>query len=344
MLGFEDREALISIITDVLDSGQLIMGPNLESFEIEIASYFGVEHLAVGVANATDAIELLLRALSLDSSDEVVIPAFAPVPVISGVLMAGAKPILVDVDISNATMSPSSLASRVTSNTKVIMPVHLYGNSADMVAISRIAEEIGAIVVEDISQAFGCMDAQGRVLGSIGVASVLSMYPTKNLAAVGDAGALISHSKEIVERVQSLRQYGWDKNRTSYLIGRNSRMDEIQAAVLRARLKSFAEFVTRRNAQYRLISAWVTKNDLGRIVTASSPNTLPHLFVIEPSSKDKVYDALADFQLTPGFHYPLAIHQHPAFEKYGVNVDLQNSEYLASSVMTVPWDLSDQLE
>ena len=343
MHNFDDREFLLGAISDVLDSGQLIMGPNLAAFEVELANFFGCGMYAAGVANATDAIEILLRSLGLSATDEVAIPSFAPVPVIAGVIMAGVKPILIDVDLSTATMAADSLASKISENTRVVMPVHMYGNAANLDSLSTISRGMGALLVEDISQAFGSCDSHGRRLGSIGDAAVLSMYPTKNLAAVGDAGAVITSREDLVARFRGLRQYGWDQYRVSQYAGRNSRLDELQAAVLLGRLSRFEHFIEQRKLEYTLISAWVTELGLGRIITERPPASVPHLFVIEPKNRHDVVNALRPYSLVPGIHYPHALHQHPAFKSYGTGSDLQASEHLAATVVTIPWTLHRML-
>ena len=332
-----ERAAIIEAFGRVIDSGQYILGAEVAALENEIANFMALTAPAVGVANATDAIELVLRALGIGHGDEVLIPAFAPIPVAAGVAMAGAQPMLVDVDIATATLAPDRVAAALTPRTKAVLVVHLYGNAADLSGISSALEGRDVVLIEDISQAFGSCDNNGRLLGTTGVAAVLSMYPTKNLAALGDAGCVLSENLELLTKVRALRQYGWDTDRVSQQVGRNSRMDEIQAAVLRMRLRLFETYrETRRNA-YERLARLVVDLELGRVVTDNNDQRLPHLFVIETANRSEVRSELHSLGIETSIHYDRAIHQHPAFSSLDTG-SLGNAERLATNVLTIPWD------
>ncbi len=309
------REAIDVALKKALDSGWYILGREVEAFEAEFAAFIGTAH-AVGVASGTDAIVLILEALGIGRGDAVVTVSHTAVATVAAIEMTGATPVLVDVDPLHG-LDPVGLEAVLAANPtggriKAVIPVHLYGQPVDLDAILDIAGRYGVAVVEDASQAHGAM-WKNRPVGSFGVAAAFSLYPTKNLGALGDAGILTTSDGNIVERAQALRQYGWRERYISTVAGRNSRLDEVQAAVLRAKLPSLAA----ENARRQEIA---TLYDQG---LAGLPLVLPrrrdgaahvfHQYVIESDERDALRDALKVRGIATNIHYPLPIHQQPAY-------------------------------
>jgi dTDP-3-amino-3,4,6-trideoxy-alpha-D-glucose transaminase len=241
------REELDGAFRRVLEFGRLVLGPEVEAFERELAALCGTDH-AAGVASGTDALELALRALELPAGSEVLCPNLTATATATAIVRAGLRPVLVDVDDSTLTIDAERAAASVTAETRAIVAVHLYGRPAPLAALG----ELGLPLVEDAAQAHGLV-VDGRPAGSVGVAGCFSFYPTKNLGAFGDAGAVVTSSPEIAEAVRSLRAYGERPQHYSRRPGANSRLDEVQAALLRVRLPRLAE----ENAAKRLLhSGW----------------------------------------------------------------------------------------
>ena len=227
-------------IKRVLDSGFYVLGKEVDAFEKEFASFHDKGLHAVGVANGTDAIALCLRVLDLDIGDEVIAPSHTAVATIAGIEQAGCTPVFADIDPNSRCIDPESIRERVGVNTRAIMPVHIYGQPADMRRILEIAQAHNLAVVEDCSQAHGA-EIDGQKVGTFANIAAYSCYPTKNLAGTGDGGMILCRSEEFAERIKSLRQYGWNKERESISPGFNSRLDELQAAILRVKLEHLAD-------------------------------------------------------------------------------------------------------
>ena len=252
-------------IERVLDSNWFVLGNELEAFEQEFASFCGVSH-CVGVGNGTDAIELALRACGVGPGDEVIIPAFTANFTALAVTATGATPVLVDVAADTATIDPTQIESAVTPATKAIVPVHLYGQPAEMDPINEFAKQHDLWVVEDVAQAHGAA-YRGQSVGSLGDLGAFSFYPTKNLGAYGDGGAVVTDSPELAARLRLLRHGGIDEGYMSVVKGRNSRLDELQAAILRAKLPHLNAWSERRRAIARSYTA--TLNQVEGLETPS---------------------------------------------------------------------------
>ena len=254
----EDRTETLRAVERVLDSGRLILGPELEAFEEEFAAYLGIDHV-VGVANGTDAITLALRALEIGQDDEVITVANTAVPTVAGIRAAGAIPRFVDVDRDRLLMDPAGLERALSERTRAVMPVHLFGDPAPISRIQAFAADNDLHVIEDCAQAHGarCVD---RLVGTHGIVNCFSFYPTKNLGAFGDAGACSTSSPEIAQRLRMLRVYGCDGDGHAQIEGYNSRLDEVHAAILRVRLQS----LDRRVAARREVARQYCENLRGR--------------------------------------------------------------------------------
>ena len=299
-------------IRRVLDSGWYVLGTEVDAFEKEFASFHGKEFHAVGVANGTDAIALCLRGLGLGIGDEVITPSHTAVATVAGIEQAGCTPVFADIDSNTKCIAPKSIEERVGTNTRAIMPVHIYGQPAEMHRILEIAKAQNLTVIEDCSQAHGA-EIDGQKVGTFADLSAYSCYPTKNLGGTGDGGVILCQSKEFAEKIKSLRQYGWNEARESIIPGFNSRLDELQAAILRVKLHHLAD----DNAKRRAIALRYDEGfkELPLILPALNENELHamHLYIIECDRRDKLMEYLRSEQIGASLHYPKAVHQHAAY-------------------------------
>jgi dTDP-3-amino-3,4,6-trideoxy-alpha-D-glucose transaminase len=324
--------ALREEVDAVLLEGRYIGGPRVETFERNFGAYCGDGAIAVGVASGTDAIELSLRALGVGAGDEVITVANTCVPTVAGIEAAGATPVLVDAREEDATLDPERLPGALTDRTRAIVPVHLYGRCADMVAVNRFAREHGLLVLEDAAQAHGASAAGGRA-GTLADAAAFSFYPTKNLGALGDAGAVVTTSADAAERVRMLRSYGERERYRSEVSGTNSRLDTLQAAVLNVKLPQLDAANARRRELADLYRAEL--DGVAVTLPLDADGHVYHLFVIRTPKRDELRNALATEGVETLIHYPRAIHQHPAYTRLG-HVDLGVSERLAAEVVSLP--------
>jgi len=325
-------------IARVLNSGWYILGEEVEAFEQEFAAWLGIGH-AVGVANGTDAIELALRAFGIGPRDKVATVSHTAVATVAAIRRCGALPVFVDVDPDYYTMSPSSLeaALDLVPDIKAAVVVHLYGQMADMPAILETAKRHDLAVIEDCAQAHGAA-LDGCKAGTWGDFGCFSFYPTKNLGALGDGGAVVTGNAAAAEKLCALRQYGWDEARSSQLEGVNSRLDELQAAVLRERLKH----LDADNAARRRIAATYRSGLQG-----CSGVTLPseregcehayHQFVIRCKNRKAVVEALAQSLIGCAIHYPQPVHCQPVYaDTRFTPVSLKCTEEVATGILSLP--------
>ena len=322
-------------VARVLAGGWYILGPEVRAFESEFAAYLGVEH-AVGVASGTDAVLLALRALGVGPGDEVITVAHTAVATVTAIELCGATPRLVDIDPVTYTLDPTHLAAAITPRTRAIVPVHLYGAPADLDAILAVARAHGLLVVEDCAQAHGAR-TRGRAVGTLGDAAAFSFYPTKNLGALGDGGAVATNRPEVAERLRLLRQYGWRERYVSDVAGTNSRLDELQAAILRVRLGHLeAENEARRRLAARYDAALA---GLPIALPAARPADCPvyHLYVIRAAARDALAEHLRARGIGTGVHYPVPVHRQPAYAHLGYGPgSLPATEAAAAEVLSLP--------
>lgn len=322
-------------IRRVLESGQFILGPEVKALEDEIAGWLGVRH-GVGVASGTDALILALRALDIGPQDEVIVPAFTFFATAGAVLHTGAKPVLVDISLDDYGMDPDQVERAVTWRTKAIIPVHLYGHPANMAAIMGIAEKHGLKVIEDNAQAFGA-EYQGQKTGSLGEIACLSFFPSKNLGAYGDAGMVVTQNDLAAERMRRLRAHGWQKKYFPLELGYNSRLDALQAAILRVKLPYLQ---TWNEARRRAADAY-------RRGLAASGLTLPgelpgcrhvyHQFVIRSSRRDELRQALKDAGIGTDIYYPQPLHLTEPLRRLGYNEgDFPRAEQAVRDALALP--------
>ncbi len=332
----EIRDELDAAWNRVVGGGRFILGGECEAFESELAAYCSVEH-AVGVANGLDAIHLLLRAFGVGAGDEVIVPSFTFIATWLAVSYAGAVVVPVECDEGTFNLDPARVAAAVTPRTKAILPVHLYGQPADVDALRAIAEPRGIAVIEDAAQAIGAR-YRGRPAGGLGHAAAFSFYPGKNVGALGDGGAITTNDPAIADRVRVLRNYG---SRTKYLNevkGYNSRLDELQAAILRVKLRKLDAWNVRRravSARYRSALSGVAG-----LVLPTQPEWAEsawHLFVVRVDGRDIVRERLAAAGIETLIHYPVPPHLSDAYADERSRCGaLPIAERLASSVLSLP--------
>jgi dTDP-4-amino-4,6-dideoxygalactose transaminase len=331
----EYRREIDAAYHRVMRSGSYILGAEVAAFEQEFAHYCGTKY-AVGVASGYDALVLALRALGIGPGDEVITVSHTFISTALAILAVGAKPVFVDIDPRMLLMDCSKINKKITPKTKAILPVHLYGNVVDMDAIMAIARTRHLFVIEDACQAHGSQ-YRGRYAGSIGDIGCFSFYPSKNLGAIGDGGALITKSSRIARQVKILRNVGQQKKYLHTIQGYNSRLDEMQAAILRVKLHGLNERNRRRRTiadAYRTAFAHLPLRCI-----EVSPRVTPnyHLFVIEVSCRDELARFLGDRGIETGIHYPIPIHLQPCMKLPGIrHKDLPVTEACAACVLSLP--------
>ncbi len=312
-------------ISDVLDSGEFILGPNVKAFEREAAAFLGVPQ-TVGVANGTDALVLVLDALGIGPGDEVICPAFTFYATAESIARRGATPVFADIDAATLNLDPADVAARVTGRTRAIIPVHLFGRPAPLAELA----ELGVTIVEDAAQAFG---AGGTA--TTGVASTYSFYPTKNLFGIGDGGLVAFTDEELAERVRMLRFHGSRDKVDFQFIGYNSRLDEIQAAALRV----FLPRLTGWNASRREAAARYAELGLGEAceLPEDEPGHVYHLFVSRSPERERLRAALAEAGIASGVYYETPLHLQPALRYLGYEPgSLPETERAAAENFSVP--------
>lgn len=306
------KKEIDEAIQRVLDSGWFVLGKEVENFEKEFASFHGEDFHAVGVANGTDAIALCLRNLGLGKDDEIITTSHTAVATVAGIEQVGCTPVFADIDPNTRCIDSKSIRERVGTNTRAIMPVHIYGQPAKMARILEIAKAHNLTVVEDCSQAHGA-EINGQKVGTFADISAFSCYPTKNLGGTGDGGVILCRSEEFAGKIKSLRQYGWNEERESITPGFNSRLDELQAAILRVKL----QHLTNDNAKRRAIALRYNEafKDLPIILPILSEIELHamHLYVVEYDRRNELMEYLRSHQIGASLHYSLAVHQHSAY-------------------------------
>jgi dTDP-3-amino-2,3,6-trideoxy-4-keto-D-glucose/dTDP-3-amino-3,4,6-trideoxy-alpha-D-glucose/dTDP-2,6-dideoxy-D-kanosamine transaminase len=328
------RADLDAAWTRVMSSGHLILGPEVEAFEREAADAVGARG-AVGVASGTDALILALRALSIGPGDEVLTVANAGVPTIAAIRAAGAMPRFVDVEPGTLLMDPARLEAALTPRTRGVLPVHLYGQPVPLGPVLAFAARHGLHVVEDCAQAFGAT-WRDRPVGSVGAVGCFSFYPTKTLGAFGDGGLVVTSDRDVEQRLRMLRMYGFREDRHAHLEGGNSRLDELQAAILRVKLRHFP----RALAERRKIAQCYQDALQGRcrLVERSEGTTHAwHLFVILTSERAWLIEALTASGVGYGIHYPEPVHLMEAYRFLGHGRgDLPVSEEACGQVLSLP--------
>lgn len=322
-------------VSNVLSTGWYVLGQEVHQFEEEFAAFCQTPH-AIGVASGTDALLLTLKAFDIGPGDEVITVAHTAVATAAAIELCGATPVFVDVDPITYTLNPALIEPKITRRTKAIIPVHLYGHPANMDAILRIARSHDLLVIEDNAQAHGAL-FDGRTVGSMGDAGAFSFYPTKNLGAIGDGGAIICQSQEIAIRLQSLRQYGWQRRYVSEEVGYNSRLDELQAAILRVKLRTLQSNNQRRQSVADHYAHLLAGCPLRLPQARANCKHVYHLYVIQAEERDEMQAYLSEHGIGTAIHYPVPIHLQPAYRQYNDGPgSLPVTEQLAGKILSLP--------
>jgi dTDP-4-amino-4,6-dideoxygalactose transaminase len=330
------REELNTAIRKVQDDASYILGPELEAFEGEFAAYCNATH-CIGVGNGLDALVLSLRALDIGPGDEVIVPANTFIATALAVSQVGARVVLVDVLPETANLDPEQLGDALTKATKAIIAVHLYGQTADMSSIRSFARAHDLAVIEDAAQAHGAL-YDGAPAGSLGDIACFSFYPSKNLGALGDGGAVVTSNDELAQRVRKLRNYGSDHKYEHDVKGVNSRLDELQAACLRVKLRHLDKWNNQRRNVAGLYSELLA--DVEGVTMLETPEMMTpvwHLFVIQNDRRDELQRHLYSQGIDTGIHYPIPIHLSKAYEaELPQNVALKVTEKMAANILSLP--------
>lgn len=329
----DDADDVRRAIDRVVASGWFVLGPEVESFEREFAAAAGATH-AIGVGNGTDALALTLRALDVGPGDEVITTPLSAAFTALAVTMLGARPVFADVDPERLTLDPAAVDAAVTPRTRAIVPVHLYGQPADMTAIATVAARHRVPVVEDCCQAH-LATCGGRPVGTLGVAGAFSFYPTKNLGALGDGGAVVTNDASLADRIRRLRNGGQSARYQHTEAGVNSRLDEIQAAVLRARLPRLHAWTARRRHLAALYRAALDANPSAIPVPEQDAGHVYHLFVVRSTARRELQSALAGAGIETLIHYPVALSRQPAFAAFQPAA-CPAAEFACSEVLSLP--------
>ena len=330
------QKELITQFKKVLDSNWYILGENLQTFEEEYANWNGVNY-CIGVSNGLDALTLSLRALDIGKGDEVIVPSNTYIATVLAITAVGATPIFVEPKLETANINPSNIQSKITKRTKVIMPVHMYGRSCEMDRIMKIAKENDLYVVEDNAQAHGA-ELKGIKTGSWGTINATSFYPGKNLGALGDGGAITTNDRKLADKVRALRNYGSNKKYHNELIGYNNRLDELQAAFLKIKLKNLDKWSSERQQIGLEYHNSIKDNPfLEKLELAPIESNVFHLFVLKTKFRDKLIKYLNEKGIGTLIHYPIPPHMQECYKNLGFKAgDFPIAEYLSKTVLSIP--------
>jgi len=331
----EHLNEYMKAIEEVLRSAQFIMGPNVKAFEGEVASYLGVKH-AVGVNSGTDALAIALKALGIGEGDEVITTPFTFFATAESITAVGATPVFVDIDERTFNIDPDLIKQAITKRTKAILPVHLYGQAADMDAIAELAETYGLKVIEDNAQAFGG-EYKGHKLGTIGHVGCFSFFPSKTLGAFGDGGLIATNDDEVAEKARMLRVHGSKKKYYNETVGYNSRLDEIQAAVLRVKLPRIDEANEARRMAAQRYNELLC--DVSGIITPYEDERAKHVYHqytirVLNGKRDELQQYLTDRGIGTMVYYPVPVHKLPIYNDTAS--ELPVAEKLAGEVLSLP--------
>jgi len=329
------RAEIDGAIGRVLDGGHYILGPEVEAFEREFAAYLGVPHV-VGVASGTDALALALRACGIGSGDEVITVGHTAVATVAAIETVGAAPVLVDIDPETFTLDPERVEAALSPRVRALLPVHLYGHPAAMGALRSLAARHRLRLIEDCAQAHGAT-LDGIRAGALGDVAAFSFYPTKNLGAIGDGGAIATADAGFAEKARRLREYGWRERYVSETPGTNSRLDELQAAILRVGLRHLDEDNARRAAVARIYDAGLAGAGVVLPVTRAGCGHVYHQYVIRHAGRDGLRAELRAHGVGALIHYPVPVHLQPAYRgRLRIPGPLGHTEAAAATVLSLP--------
>ncbi len=328
----KNKKKILDNISKVIDNGQYIRGQNCKNFENSFKRYLNCKFV-VGTGNATDSLLLSLKALNLKSSDEVITTSLTATATGISILNAGVKIKFVDICDRSFCIDLKSLEKNITKKTKAIIIVHLYGQSCNMNYLKKICKKHNLYLIEDCAQSAGGL-FNGRKLGTFGDLGCFSFFPTKNLSCLGDGGAIVTNNKKLFEKVKSMSQYGWDKNRDAIYLGINSRLDEIQSAILNLKLKN----LNKDNRERRKIAKNYLKNIRNRKIflpkTVKGSSHVYHLFVVRTKRRDLLLKEMKKNNIFCGIHYKLPLHKQKIFKKFKNNLKITNQ--LSKEIVSIP--------
>jgi dTDP-4-amino-4,6-dideoxygalactose transaminase len=330
------KEEIDAAVHATLESGHFILGPAVSKFEESVASYLGVKH-AIGLASGTDALVLALRALNIGPGDEVIIPAYTFFATAGTVMSVGARPVFVDIDPESYQIDVRRIEACINTNTKAIIPVHLYGHPSEMDPILEVARKFNLKVIEDNAQAFGA-EFNGRKTGSFGHIGCLSFFPTKNLGAFGDAGMVVTNDPQLAERMRMLRTHGWKKKYYSEEVGYNSRLDALQAAILQAKLPHLDSWnEKRRELADQYTDCFASLGDVKTPVEREWARHVYHLYIVRLQRRDALQAFLKERGIASEVYYPLPPHLSTPCRRLGYREgDFPQAEQAALETLAIP--------
>jgi UDP-2-acetamido-2-deoxy-ribo-hexuluronate aminotransferase len=328
------KDDVLKEINEVLDSGQYIMGAKVKELETTLASYANVKH-CIGVADGTTALLIALMALKIKPGDEVIVPAFTFIATATQAVILGAKPVFVDVDARTFNLDPDKLESAITTKTRAIIPVSLFGMCPDIDAINAIAAKHKIAVIEDAAQSFGAI-YKGKRSGSLTTIATTSFFPSKPLGAYGDAGACFTNDDALATAISQIRVHGQDRRYHHVMLGINGRLDTLQAAILLAKMRVFDDEVNKREKIGKRYTELLKDSNCLIPLVADGCSHVYAQYTIITKNRDKLIKDMHDAGIPTSVHYPLSLHQQPALAAYYQGQDLSVSESLASSVVSLP--------
>ncbi|HEX9672124.1 MAG TPA: DegT/DnrJ/EryC1/StrS family aminotransferase [Burkholderiales bacterium] len=332
---YRDLETEIAeAVGKVIASGRFILGPEGEALEHEVAAYLGVKH-AVAVASGTDALHLALRAAGIGPGDEVITPSFTFIAAAEAVSYVGARAVFADIDPATYNLDPAACEAAIGPATRAVIAVHLFGQTADLAGIGAICKRRGLTLIEDCAQAIGA-DFDGRRAGAWGALGCFSFYPTKNLGAYGDAGMVVTNDAKLAEVVRMLRHHGSRITYRHEMIGYNSRLDELQAAILRVKLKRLDRWNAQRRERASLYRRLLAGSPVGLPVEHGRGAHVYHQFTVRAPKRDALREELAARGVASAIYYPVPVHRQPVYAPEYGSVSLPESERAAQEVLSLP--------
>lgn len=358
-------DQLNTAVLDVLSSSNYIMGKNVAEFEKEFSEYLGVKH-SISVANGTDALVIALKSLGIGEGDEVITTTFTFFASAESISAVGATPVFVDVDLDTFNMDPNKIEEKITSKTKAIMPVHIFGQPVDMDEIMAIAQKHNLLVIEDACQAIGS-EYKGKKIGTIGDVACFSFFPTKNLGCAGDGGMIVTNNDNIATIARALRTHGSGENGQraynlinniheevavssgnndtiynplkyyNYLIGYNSRLDALQAAILRVKLQYIDAWNNSRRENADFYNKNLTNNSFVKPVEANDRKHVYHMYILQSENREELLAYFKDNKIATGVYYPVPLHLQKVYKDLGYKEgDMPNAEYLSNRTFAIP--------
>lgn len=332
----EHKQEYLAAVERVMGSGWVVLGPEVKAFEEEFANFIGLDH-AVGVNSGTDALIVALRALGVKAGSEVITVANTAVPTVSAIRACGANPVFVDIEPDTLLMDMSKVEAAITKNTSCIIPVHLHGLPVDLSTLVAIANKHSIPIVEDCAQCQGA-SYQGKPIGTFGNIACFSFYPTKNMGAFGDGGLCACNDQEIADRMRQIRMYGFQGDGYAHIEGINSRLDEMQAAILRIKLKHFKTSFKKRKTLAQDFHSSIKSSKLKYPTEPEGRSHAYHLFVVHCEDRSKLIELLKEQQIGFGIHYPVPIHLMDAYKFLGYREgSLPITEQAAEQILSLPF-------